>query len=208
LSFQLKCTHLIPAKAPLPEEAIFNRNKAVAERQCATCKAQHKERQIAKRDRNDNRIKKRKAGERGVSSDEDPSPEPSWSGDTPNAGGLERDVGVVLVIPHRTTQVSSSWRPQTAARDKNVGSSSRQAARPAREDQQTIHRRMAPSRTGASEAQRAASRQADPRGGWRSDRLPSANFLMALTDPTRIPCKGVGRGRSRRPQRQRRACHN
>jgi hypothetical protein len=78
---QLKCAHLVPAKAPLPEEAIFNRNKAAAERRRAACKAQHKERQITKRDRNDNRIKRRKAGERGVSSDEDPSPESSWSGD-------------------------------------------------------------------------------------------------------------------------------
>jgi hypothetical protein len=82
---QLKCAHLVPAKAPLPEEAIFNRNKAAAERRRAACKAQHKERQITKRDRNDNRIKRRKAGERGVSSDEDPSPESSWSGDVASA---------------------------------------------------------------------------------------------------------------------------
>jgi hypothetical protein len=85
LSLQLKCAHLVPAKAPLPEEAIFNRNKAAAERQRGACKAQHKERQITKRDRNDNRIKRRKAGERGVSSDEDPSPESSWSGDVASA---------------------------------------------------------------------------------------------------------------------------
>jgi hypothetical protein len=32
LLLQLKCTHLIPAKAPLPEEAIFNQNKAAVER--------------------------------------------------------------------------------------------------------------------------------------------------------------------------------
>jgi hypothetical protein len=82
---QLKCSHLVPAKAPLPEEAIFNRNKADTERRGATHKAQHKERQIAKHDRNDNRIKRRKAGERGVSSDEDPSLEPSWSSDAPSA---------------------------------------------------------------------------------------------------------------------------
>jgi hypothetical protein len=43
----------ILAKAPLPEEAIFNRNKAAVERRRATRKAQHKEREIAKRDRND-----------------------------------------------------------------------------------------------------------------------------------------------------------
>jgi hypothetical protein len=64
---------------------IFNRNKVAAERRRAACKAQHKKRLIAKRERNDNRIKRQKAGERGVSSDEDPSPEPSWSGDVPSA---------------------------------------------------------------------------------------------------------------------------
>jgi hypothetical protein len=47
LSLQLKCTHLIPAKAPLPEVAIFNHNKAAAKRRRAARKAQHKERQIA-----------------------------------------------------------------------------------------------------------------------------------------------------------------
>jgi hypothetical protein len=46
----LKCAHLVPAKAPLPEEAIFNRNKAVVKKRRAARKAQHKKRQIAKRD--------------------------------------------------------------------------------------------------------------------------------------------------------------
>jgi hypothetical protein len=45
---ELKCTHLVLAKAPLPEEAIFNWNKATAERRRAARKVQHKERQIAK----------------------------------------------------------------------------------------------------------------------------------------------------------------
>jgi hypothetical protein len=44
LSLQLKCSHLVPAKAPLPEDEIFNRNKAAAERWHAARKAQHKER--------------------------------------------------------------------------------------------------------------------------------------------------------------------
>jgi hypothetical protein len=34
-SLQLKCAHLVLAKAPLPEEAIFNRNKVAAERRHA-----------------------------------------------------------------------------------------------------------------------------------------------------------------------------
>jgi hypothetical protein len=38
------------AKAPLPEEAIFNQNKAVVDRRRAARKVQHKERQIAKHD--------------------------------------------------------------------------------------------------------------------------------------------------------------
>jgi hypothetical protein len=68
-----------------PEEAIFNRNKAAAEKRHAARKAQHKKHQITKRDRNDNRIKRRKAGELGVSFDKDPSPEPSWNGDAASA---------------------------------------------------------------------------------------------------------------------------
>jgi hypothetical protein len=85
LSLQLKCTHLVPAKAPLPEEAIFNQNQAAAKKRRAAHKAQHKKCQIAKRDRNDNHTKRRKAGELGISFDEDPSPEPSWSGDVASA---------------------------------------------------------------------------------------------------------------------------
>jgi hypothetical protein len=49
LSQQFKCAYIVLAKAPLPEEVIFNRNKA-AERQRVARKAQHKERRIAKRD--------------------------------------------------------------------------------------------------------------------------------------------------------------
>jgi hypothetical protein len=81
----LKCAHLVPAKAPLPEEAVFNQNQAAAEKRRAARKAQHKKCQIAKRDRNDDRNKRWKAGEQGVSSDEDLSPETSWSGDVASA---------------------------------------------------------------------------------------------------------------------------
>jgi hypothetical protein len=76
--------NLVSVKVPLPEEVIFNQNKAVAERRRAPRKAQHKEREIAKRDQNDNRIKRQKVRERGFSSNEVPSPEPTWSGDEPN----------------------------------------------------------------------------------------------------------------------------
>jgi hypothetical protein len=56
---------------------IFNQNKTAEKKRRAARKAQYKKCQIAKRNRNDNRNKRRKAGKLGVSSDEDPSPEPS-----------------------------------------------------------------------------------------------------------------------------------
>jgi hypothetical protein len=40
----------MPAKAPLPEEVIFKRNKAAAEKRRAARKAQHKEQEITKHD--------------------------------------------------------------------------------------------------------------------------------------------------------------
>jgi hypothetical protein len=79
------------------------------------------------------------------SSNEDPLPEPSWSG-------------------YVATKVSSSWRSPAAARNKNVVSRSRPVARSAREDQRTVRPRVAPSRTGASESQGATPCQADPPG--------------------------------------------
>jgi hypothetical protein len=51
----------VSAKVPLPEEAIFKRNQAAAERRRAARKVQHNELEIAKCDRNNNRIKRRKA---------------------------------------------------------------------------------------------------------------------------------------------------
>jgi hypothetical protein len=44
LSSQLKCAHVAPAKAPFPEEAIFNQNKAATEKRRAARKTQHKKR--------------------------------------------------------------------------------------------------------------------------------------------------------------------
>jgi hypothetical protein len=112
LSLQLKCAHLVPGKAPLPEEAIFNQKKAAAEERRAARKAQHKKRQIAKRDRNDNRTKRRKVGEAGVSSDEDPSPEPSWGGDVASTAIDWSDMsGSSSSSPPRGVEVSSSHRP-------------------------------------------------------------------------------------------------
>jgi hypothetical protein len=78
--------------------------------------------------------------------------------------------------PPRAAELSSSWRPETATRDKKVGSSSRPAARPAREDQRMVHPHVAPNRTGASKLQRAVPHQADPPeavGGVTSPRPPT-----------------------------------
>jgi hypothetical protein len=117
LSLQLKCAHLVPGKAPLPEEAIFNQKKAATEDRRAARKAQHKKHQIAKRDRNDNRTKRRKAGEACVSSDEDPSPEPSWGGDVASTAIDWSDMfGSSSSSPPRGVEVSSSHRPQAARR--------------------------------------------------------------------------------------------
>jgi hypothetical protein len=70
-------------------------------------------------------------GELGVSSDEDPSPEPSWNGDVASAVvDWSNMLGSSLSSPPRGTKVSSSRRPQAAGCDKTVGSSSRQAAPP------------------------------------------------------------------------------
>jgi hypothetical protein len=118
LAFQLKYTHLVSAKAPLPEEAIFKRNQVAAEKRRAARKVQHKELEIAKHDRNDDCIKRRKAGERDVSSDEDPSSEPAWSGDEPIAAVDWSDMlGSSTPSSPRVVEVTSSRRPKTATRE-------------------------------------------------------------------------------------------
>jgi hypothetical protein len=133
LSSQLKCAHLVPAKAPLSEEAIFNQKQAATEKRHATRKMQHKKHQIAKRNRNDNRNKRRKAGELGVSSVEDPSPEPSWSGNVAStAVDWSNMSGSSSSSPPRSTEVSSLCRPWATERDKTTSSRSSQVARPVR----------------------------------------------------------------------------
>jgi hypothetical protein len=70
--------------------------------------------------------------------------------------------GLSSSSPPRGIEVSSSRQPQVVARNKTVGSSSRQTARPAREDQRTVRPRVAPNGTGASESQRSTPCQANP----------------------------------------------
>jgi hypothetical protein len=157
---QLKCAHLVPAKAPLPEEVIFNQNQAAAEKRRAVRKAQHKKRQIAKRDRNNDRNKRQKAGETDVYSDEDPSPKASWSGDVASATiDWSNMSGSSSLSPTRGTEVSSSRRPREAGHDKTVGSSSRLAAPHAHVGLRSIRSRTAPSGTGTPEPHRSAPHQ-------------------------------------------------
>jgi hypothetical protein len=142
---------------------IFNQNQAAAERRRAARKAQHKKRQIAKHDRNDDCNKRRKAGEQGVSSDEDPLPEPSWSGDVDSATvDWSNMSGLSSSSSLRGAEVSSSRRPREAGRDKVVGSSSRPVAPPVRVGLRSTRSRMAPSGTGAPKLPRSAPRHIDP----------------------------------------------
>jgi hypothetical protein len=94
--------------------------------------------------------------------------------------------------PPCSTEVSSSRQPQATGCDKTVGSISRQAAPPVREDQRTVCPRAVPSGMGASESQRSAPRQVDP--PRRSEERPA---------PTRQLCDGSDRPDSDSLQRRR-----
>jgi F420-0:gamma-glutamyl ligase len=118
-----------PGQGASPGGGDLHQKQAAAEKRRAARKAEHKKRQIAKGDRNNNRTKRRKAGELGVSSDEDPSLEPSWSGDVASAAVDRSNMsGSSSSSLPRDADVSSSRRLQAAGRDKTVGLSSRQAA--------------------------------------------------------------------------------
>jgi hypothetical protein len=154
LLFQLKCSHHVLAKAPLSQEAIFKRNQATTERRRAMRMEKYKEKEIAKRDRNDNHIKPHKSGERNVSYEEDPSPTLAWSGEEPSVAiDWSYMSGLPSASPHQAVEVSSSWRLEPAIREKGVGSSSQLGARPAREDQRVTR------------FQAALGARAPPRGG-------------------------------------------
>jgi hypothetical protein len=119
------------------------------------CKEQHKEKEIAKLDQNDNRIKCHKAGERNVSSDEDPSLPPAWSGDEPSVAIDWNDMsGSPSLSPHRAMEVSSSRRPEPTVREKGAGLSSQSGARPFQEDQRVSRSHTVPGGPGAFEGRR------------------------------------------------------
>jgi hypothetical protein len=153
----------VPTKAPLLEEAIFKRNQAVAERRQAARKEQHKEQEITKRDRNDNRINHRKAGEPNVSFDEDLSPPSAWSRDEPSVATDWSDMsGSPSPSPRQAVEVSLSRRPELATREKGAGSSSQSRARPIREDQRVIRSHTMPGVPCASERRRDPPHRDDP----------------------------------------------
>jgi hypothetical protein len=94
---------------------------------------------------------RRKVGELDVSSNEDPSTEPSWSEDVASAEvDWSNMSGSSPSSPPCGVEVLR--QPQAVVRDKTVGSSSRQEARPTREDQQMVRPHVVPSGTGASES--------------------------------------------------------
>jgi hypothetical protein len=104
---------------------IFKCKQAAAERRRATRKEHHKEKEIAKHYRNDNRIKCRQVGERNVSSDEDLSPSPAWSKNEPSVViNWSNMSGSPSPSPHWVVEVSSPRRLESTPREKGVGSSS------------------------------------------------------------------------------------
>jgi hypothetical protein len=112
--------------------------------------------------------------------------------------------GSSMSSPPRATKVTSSRRPQSAAREKITGSSSCSAARPAREDQRVVRPRVAPSGPDAPEVRRGLSRRANPLRRSEEQPAPSCHLFDAETTPARTPCKGANRGRGRQARRRRR----
>jgi hypothetical protein len=146
LSSQLKCAHLVSTKVPLPEVAIFNQKQAATEKRRTAHKVRHKKRQIAKRDRNDNRTKRRKAG--------------SWAS-PPMRTRHPRRRGAAMSPARRLTGATCSGRPRRRrptvlkchrrVGHKRLGASSCQVTPLAREDQRMVRSHAVPSGTGASE---------------------------------------------------------
>jgi hypothetical protein len=98
--------------------------------------------------------------------------------------------------------VSLSRQPQATGCDKSVGSSSRQVAPPAREDQRMVRscavpRQVLPSRRDVRPVKPI------PREGQRSGRRLPTSFMMAPTISTPTPCRGAGREGGRRTRRRR-----
>jgi hypothetical protein len=101
-----------------------------------------------------------------VSSNVDPSSEPTWSGDEPIMAVDWSDMsGSSMPSPPHMVEVTSLRQPEPITREKNAGSSLRSAAQPVRKDQQAARTHTAPGGPSASETLRDPPRQADP--PWR-----------------------------------------
>jgi hypothetical protein len=73
--------------------------------------------------------------------------------------------------------------------DKTVGSCSRQAAHPTREDQRTVRPRVAPAGRAPPSPRDPHLAKTTPQEGRRCDRCPLASFTMAPTAPTLTPAE-------------------
>jgi hypothetical protein len=81
----LRSSGIIPAKPPLPQNAVRNHSKHATERRRPERKAKRKREEIAKSERNNHCAKLRQLKEIVVSSDEDPSPSLLCTGDKESA---------------------------------------------------------------------------------------------------------------------------
>jgi hypothetical protein len=176
------------------------------EKRRAARKAQHKKHQIAKRDHNDNRNKRQKAG--GLAS-------------PPMNTCCLSHRGAEMSPVRRSTRATCRGRPRRRlpAALKCHRRASRRRLGATRPWARSRVRRLPPSeRTSGRSApvrcpagwvlpSRRDLRPAKsiPREGRRSGRRPPASFVMALTAPTQTPCRGAGRGGGRRTRRRHRA---
>jgi hypothetical protein len=117
-----------------------------------------------------------------VSFNEDPSPPPVWSRNESSVAIDWSDMsGPPSPSPHRVVEVSSSWRPESATREKGAGSKSLSGACPTRQDQRVTHSHTALGGPHASEGRR------DPHVGMirpSSRRSTSPLPVISTTIPT------------------------
>jgi hypothetical protein len=185
---------------------IFNQNQAAVVKRRAACKAQHKKCQIAKRNLNDDRNKRRKAGEQGVSSDEDPSFKPSWSGDVASATvDWSNMSGSSSSSPLRSAEVSSLRQPREVGCDKLWGRARiRRLSLPEWAFGRPTLVRCSVGRAPPS-LQDLRPVRSIPLGGRRSVRCPSSSSMTVRIAWTLTPCRGAGRGGGRQIRRRRQA---
>jgi hypothetical protein len=171
-------------------------------------KAQHKKRQVAKRDHNDNRINRRKAGELGVSSDEDPrpsrcgvemSPVPQSTGATCWGHPRRRPLAALKCRRRASRKRPCATRPWARARNSWLAPPERTSGRSA-----LVSRPAGRAPLSRRDPHRTEPTLQDDR---RSGRHPPASFTMAPTAPPLTPCRGTDHRGSHRTRCRRRAHH-